>query len=738
MKNTITLLCTTLLVFSLQAQMHVKKFNTTTFNRDQKTASTLLDKNSSAQAKQHPEYGVRPVNAQCVECVELIDKRTIDSRLFIDPKKEGHTYSQQSFFPLHYKKTPNDMWRTIDARLRPQSQGVYTADNQPVPTKCDLNKKLTSLNERGFEFEFNKDLSLHFFDDNTLYTQKQNGDYSNYTIGEEGLNVKNIWPGIEMEQLFSAGQVKTNFVIAAPLQLPISHGWMVIEDHFTLPANISIVEEPNGSHTAEGYFRGDYLLKNEKGETLITYEKPVYIDTKVFGMHGVYNLLRDGNNYTLQMLIPIEWLNKPDNTYPLTIDPIVYGVTKNGDFTSTGFPSGSMGFTSMALGSCDYNMTVLVPGKSQITNSYVDVEYTLTYDNTCGTPPLPPPFCTFSQVSMEVKNNQCNTTSGLLSCNPANPPYTGTCTTDSNLVPGASALNITGFVPNYLGCIAPQCAMYEVTFTLKNRDSICGDMCGYLCARGNMWRMTVEGVAVGGFVTSDKQEICAGDSVRLTAHAEDGFAPYTYEWFFKDLIAKDTIITDSTVLLTHASGGFEAWAVIHDSCSGSFWQTDTISVVVHRATITISGDTLIASEGLKYQWRFNGNALPGDTFRTLIATQPGQYTVEINDGFCTTISSTLFYLINAIEPIIANSKLQIIPNPSNGNFQLRFSGVNNTSELSLRIHDVSGKLIEQRNNISITGSTYTFSPGAKMAAGVYFIQVDAGGQVYREKILITQ
>ncbi|HLP20240.1 MAG TPA: hypothetical protein VK174_08065, partial [Chitinophagales bacterium] len=503
MKNRgLLLFLVTILSSTAFGQMRVKKPNFTTFRKDTKEVTETLLKATSADAKKHPEFGIVPYNTQCSGCVELIDKRTIDSRQYVDAYSENHTFSQQSFFPLHYKKSADDIWRTIDQRLRPSATeaGVYVAANQPVPTKCDLNKKSTSITVRGYEFEFNKNLTMYFFDDNTLYTQRENGNYQQNTVGEEGLYVTNIWPGIDMEQIFSVGQVKTNFVIPAPLQLPVSHGWMVIEDHFTLPAGYNFEEAKGGDHLEGGkYFRGDYVLTNEKGEVLLTYEKPIYVDAKVFGMHGVYKLDREGNTYTLQTMVPVEWLNKVDNTYPLLIDPTVYGATKNGDFTQTGQPSASMGFTSLALGACDYHMNVNVPGNSAITNTYVDVEYSLTYDNTCGTPPLPPPFCTFSQVSMEVQADLCNTTTGRLTCNPAFPPYTGTCTTDSNLVPGASALLITGFVPNYLSCYPPSCPNHVIAFTLLNRDSICGDVCGYLCARGNMWRMTVEACRVEGF-----------------------------------------------------------------------------------------------------------------------------------------------------------------------------------------------------------------------------------------------
>ena len=393
-------------------QMHVKTPNFHSFRADKKNVTGVLTKNSSDAAKQHPEYGILPYNAQCSECVELIDKRTLTTRQFLDPYYEGHTYSQASYFPLHYKKYANDNWRTIDKRLKPTQPGVYEANDQPVPTKCDLNRHTTSLSENGFVFEFNKNLSAYFFDDNTLYTKVEPGDYSDYSIGEEGLLVKNMWKGINMQQQFREGEIETDYVINAPLVLPISKGWLVIEDHFSLPAGYTFEESKGGEHVQNGYYRGDYFLRNEKGDTLIMYKKPVYVDGKAFGMHGMYKLLKSGNDYTVQMMVPVEWLTKPDNTYPLLIDPPVVAVSKLGNFVLSGVGA-NFGFTSMSLGSCDYQMNnVVVPGKSRLTNAYVDVEYQLTYDNTCGTPPELPPFCTFSQVTMEVVNDICGTTTG--------------------------------------------------------------------------------------------------------------------------------------------------------------------------------------------------------------------------------------------------------------------------------------------------------------------------------------
>ncbi len=590
------------------AQMHVKKPNFTSFNTDKVFLTATLQQNSSAKAQQHPEYGVLPYNAECEECIELLDKRTIDSRLLIKPDNAGRMFSQKSYFPLHYKKFEGDVWNTIDSRLRPDAMkpGVYSALNQPVPTKCDMNSHTSSITESGFEFEFNKNLQIFFFDEASVYTQKQNADYSTYTIGEEGLSVKNMWSGIDMEQIFTKGEIKTNFVIPAPLQLPISSGYMVIEDHFTLPSGFTIDESVDGGFIPGAGYKGDYIIRNAQGDSLIVIEKPVYLDAKAFGTHGSYRLTKNGNDYTLQTLVPVDWITKTDHTYPIMIDPTVFGRTKMGDFRLSGI-SANLGFTTMSLGSCDYHMQVPVPGRSKLTNSYVDVEYTLTYDPFCGTPPLPAPFCTFSQVTMEVQSDECNTTTGLLSCNPAQPPYTGTCTTDSNLVPGANALKINSFVPNYLTCITPQCADYLLDFTLKNRDSICLDNCFYLCARGNMWQMTVEACRVEGNITQDKTQICAGEPVTFTAHPNCGVPPYHYVWLYGNT---RTVVYGSDQITIYPQQDVNMTCIIYDTCSVDSAVSNDLSVIVTASPPADAGPDVNLCEG--------GNAFLGGNPTTTI------------------------------------------------------------------------------------------------------------------------
>ncbi len=598
MKKAIILLSAlSVAVMAFAQEMRVKKHNLTYFVKDKKFVPEVLKKESSANAQQHPEFGTLPFNASCDDCVELIDKRTQSSRTFLNAKQPNHSYTQTSYLPLHYQKFEGDIWHTIDPRLQadPGHPNVYVAENQPAPTKYDFNTHTSSIKVFDTEFKFNQNLSMYYYEENA-YSKTENAHYGTVTVGSEGVSAKDIWPGMDMEQIFSAGEIKTNFVISAPLQIPVSdNGWMVIQDKFSIPAGFTFEEAPDGEHLPDGKYRGNYLLKDDKGEVLFTYEKPSYVDALAYGVLGSYQLLKNGNDYTLRMFIPVNWLTRSANVFPIVIDPIVTGRTKLGDFRLTvGGLSANMGFTTKPL-SCDYHMIVQFPGANALKKAWVDVEYQLTYDNQCGTPPLPALFCTFSQVTMEIVNDTCGTTTGLLACNPAQPPYTGTCTTDSNLVPGANAILINNFVPNYLSCYAPQCATWHIPFTLKNRDSICGDVCGYLCARGNMWQMTIEACTVEGNITQDKTVVCPGDPITFTAHPDCGVPPYHYVWLSQGGNQIDTIYGTPNFVISPQVDG-DVTCVIVDTCGVEAF-TNLLSYTIQPAPPADAGPDARLCEG---------------------------------------------------------------------------------------------------------------------------------------------
>lgn len=490
-------------LYSQNSLMRVKQPNLFSFPEEVVTDSNTLQSAYSVGYLNQKEGSALSFNAPCTSCVEEVRKRGATSRFFIDKENTNRYYSQESFLPIHYRNDEKDYWRLIDFRLRPDVnlKGRYVADRQPVVSICDLNEKNTSLISSSNKIVFNNEL--------TLYIETMEGDvlpsnsssYTQFSIGEEGLAVKNVWDGIDMQQVFSVGEVKSSYIIEKPLQLPLTKGWLVIEDYLQLSEGCKIQEEKPENKTGDGFYTGSYLVTDRQGELLFIYHSPVFFDSRLVGMHAKYKLSSRGEGYSLQMYIPVAWLSDTTLSYPLTIDPIVTGVNQFGNYTSTGLTSAQLGFTSEALGSCDYHLTVNVPGKSQLKDVYAELEYQLTYDANCGNPNLLAPFCTFSQVRMEMFNDSCQISSGNFSCNPSAPPWTGTCTTDSNLVPSANPIVVTASEPSFLNCLPVQLNDYSLAFTLKNRDSICGDVCGQLCARGNMWRVTVTAETIDSLVS---------------------------------------------------------------------------------------------------------------------------------------------------------------------------------------------------------------------------------------------
>jgi hypothetical protein len=180
-----TLLASLFFSFALVAEnpMQVKQYNLTSFSATEKNVSDELKKLTPQHLQQHPEFGALPYNAQCNDCIELLQKRTEHERYFVKNGSNGnHFYAQKSLQPLHYKNE-NQEWITIDWRLFPQGNEIFKAPYQNFPTAYNANTKETSLRVSSFDFQFNKNLSKYFLDVNGKKIQPEKADYKNELIG---------------------------------------------------------------------------------------------------------------------------------------------------------------------------------------------------------------------------------------------------------------------------------------------------------------------------------------------------------------------------------------------------------------------------------------------------------------------------------------------------------------------------------------------------------------------------
>ncbi len=579
--------------------MQPKVYNFYTFTPDVKMDISKEPALFPDSLRNHPEFGIVPFNAQCTNCYEELGKRTRYTRYFVEPGTNGnHHYSQSSFFPLHYKNE-DGFWVTLDHRMKlmheNQNTKGYTCANHPIKTALinDLTKTATVIGDEHTFIIFNNKLEAFYALNNGQTVSLGSKNEESCSFGSDGSLCTNAWPNITIQHIFKPGGIKTNFVIMQKPYIPAGAEYLVFEDHVKLNDRRS---SNLLSYSSQGYFNrdslysGDVYAKLADGSVIAKFNEPKYYDGYGYGISGFYKIESEpssAGNTTLQLYVPVSYLNDPNVRYPLYIDPLVTGKDSLGVFSQADPQNNfgaNMGFSNNPA-TCNYQLTVQVPGMSEIVNTKIDIEYENTFSATCGTPPLQPPFCQFQDVRMEVRSLDCpGSTTGPLTCDPAAPPFIGTCTTDPNLVPGASALQYT----NFLSCVPPQCPDYFLDFELLNSELQCdGDVCGYNCARGHYWAVTIEARTIENVITLSRDTICAGDTVTLTAFPDWGVPPYTYLWSDGQT---DSIITFTTETSTFVS------CTAFDFCGNAADPVD-IFLVANPSPSADAGDTVKFCEG---------------------------------------------------------------------------------------------------------------------------------------------
>jgi gliding motility-associated-like protein len=728
------------LLFSQQLGMGTKLFNFSTFSENKKVSCPLLDKRSSDKAKKHPEYGILPFNAKCKECVELLDKRTEHSRLFIDTYHGTNTWSQQSYFPLHYTDN-NGFLRTIDHRLRPSPghPGVYAAPDQPVPVRFDLATGYTSLDLHSFELIYNKGLKMYFVEDtNAASIAITSADYRHYTVGDDGARVFNIWQGIDMEAFAKEGKIETNFIIASKPVMPVSKGYMVIEDHVTLPEGYTL-ERSDGS---DGRSRLDLLVKNKQGAEIARLQHVSIRNAANWGLTTEYVVQRQANDYIIKMLVPYSFLNTDASDYPIVVDPIVSGSVDTGNYHSTGLPSANLCFSTNPA-HCDYHMTDTVPGMSTLVSAVAEIEDVTTIigqtangrgcqDTVLSDHGAFAHVCLMREIWHILVSDQCNA-AGKIDCfYTTNCDTPGTVTSDPSHGVGAGPITIP-FNP-YISCIPPQCPDFLIPWTLENFDSICEDNCGNLCAIGNKWEMTIEACTIDAYLTTTDSNVCAGQSTTVTCHPSCGVPPYHYVWSTGD--------TTQTITVFPPAVGIDVQCTAYDACNNPVQNPpDQVinqiqsplpsadagpgGIVCEGGTVTLGGNptatgsnttTWTASPAQALSWLSSTIAANPTVTVPEGITDTSFYVVTVSDGTCTRLDTAFVYsLPNPVAAIDTNGSTKICNGQSvtlnaNGPFSSYLWNTGSTSQsITVSTPGSYYVIVTDANNCKDTSSSVAIS-----------------------------
>ena len=523
----------------------------------------------------HPELGVLYAGTPCDNCYELIGKRTETSKTFVKEGTQGSDIMQQtSNAAMHYHDA-NGNWRTIQTLLQPAANqpGLYAATEQPVPININTLKGFSSLGKPGENFSFNNNLELIYAKPDGSLLSLGAADWTHYIVGDDGVYVKNAWPGVDIEMHAIRGAVKTNFWINHAMP-EYADGRLLVRDHLITEAEWSVFSQGQTTYT------GNLEVRNSAGEKVYVMSAATAFEKgNIRGSLQMLPYVINGNE--LDIALPGNFLDRPSSSYPVIIDPLVSVATPSTVNGSTYSPAWTVG--------CVYTNPATVPPKVTVT----DIQFNFQYVTSGG--------ALLNNGAFDFYLGACRspTPSGLYwNCNSLT---TGTCT-------GTAA----SILPSLTPCMpAPTCAGYNLDLTMNfYQDYLTAPPCSnlYITASSPL-TITVFGRTIEtSAITASSSTICQGQSTNLSATSSYGVPPYTFVWTPGGLTGSS--VTESPTTTT-------TYTVTSTDVCGDI-STATATINVNPAT-PITGITTVCQGGTTPL----GNASAGGTWsssNTLVAS----------------------------------------------------------------------------------------------------------------------
>lgn len=613
-------------------------FSKTTYSDPEETAEHNSDK-----AIAHKEYGTLPFNAPCESCVEVLDKRTEDTRYFIENGSEGKQFhTQQAYGPLHYKGQDGN-WYTLDYRLKPTSfQDVFEAKDQLFPVNIDVGLQKVEVINEGKSLAFQSWTMALANSGETSTTYLANTE--TYTSGDDGVKIINTFPhSIDREIRNLSGGFQISYNLNEPVDLG-ENDELLFEEGIIIPQGFHF-DYGDAIVLDNGDVLGTISIKDASGKEYFSIREALGFDASAERSLHLINLAYRIKDNQLKIVVPKSWLDNPDLVYPLTVDPTVTATNNlpTASITGSGYDP------SCWVGYCQYNLSVAVPPNCVVTNITTSFTYAA----------IPP--CVTNQGALDFYYGACRS-----------PDQTGFFWTCSN--PGTNSGNCNGsnlgLFSDFQSCIpAPQCPSYDMDFIMRfyRCSGVAG--CNNTCIGAvTPWSITVSGRTVENTSISFNQTMCEGNNVTLNATANYGVGPYSFLWSPGGANTSSITVSPSNTTTYSVN--------ITDACNQSVNGSTTVTVIQNtNPGFTISPNPACAGETVtitgngsnpvsNYDWD-----LPGSNQPTVLNTNPvsatyantGNYNVTLNyqNGICVFPSSQSVDITTAITPSVS-----IAANPS--------------------------------------------------------------------------
>ena len=472
------------------------KNNFTSFTRKYTNRGKLWVARNKAYLN-HPNANFGDEYSPNKKAVELFEKRTVNSKFYINNDTPSICYAQRSSSPMHFKR--NGQWITIDRRLSPKGQSVYEASYQEDPLGFDIKRKSSYILTPDGKTYFN-DWKLYGANENTE-TLLATADWTHYTVGDDGIAIENIFPGIDAEMKVSRGSIKTNFIVHANK----------FSTYKTLLFRDSFLNGHPGNFTFSNGLSGNGLTSSadfrvSAGTVFHIKEGVMYQKENPSSTHQFIPYYLDHNKLTLA--INSDFLNNQLRVGDVVIDPLVQDMGTLTKDMITGSHSNQDCTMDTA---CQYDFMVPAPPGATLIDAMFSFEFTANA-----------PCAGQDGAFSFTINGGCTSQK-----------YTGIGSgTGPQTFPNQSILLNNG--SSVAGCLpSPVCGPQNIPFSFYFYRNCNGpDGCDGSCIGASQdLTITIVGRTFdSASLTASSQSVCAGAPVTLTARGFYGIAPYFFIW----------------------------------------------------------------------------------------------------------------------------------------------------------------------------------------------------------------
>lgn len=282
---------------------------------------------------------------------ENIADRTLNSRSWRLP--DGRIVFQQSKRPVCYS-SPTGELLPVDPDIRPCDNGWH-APFQMFPTFIGHDGRT--------ELSIGKELRVRF----NMHC-KLNGNPAEVTARQENNKIRfaNFFNGVDKEILVRENSFKTNYILHA---MPTFSGpYLDISEEVEVPHGYLFSRLENGGKEENGGWSGDLSLLGPGNEEAARFSAPICFDANGNWILGTWVMgLNEQNKKTLSIRVPRTWLEDPQRSFPIVIDPLVIGPT-------TTWTGGQMPSCIVPVYNAD-SILVTVPAGISIVGLFVTSSY---------------------------------------------------------------------------------------------------------------------------------------------------------------------------------------------------------------------------------------------------------------------------------------------------------------------------------------------------------------------------